>query len=241
MSPTPELRCVGAICLLTGLLPADDAGGIRPRESSADYTAHQKASGATVAAAVVPPDQVKKLFATDLNAGGYIVIEVAIYPEAGAEIDVSSGDFLLRVASNPAIVRNASARAIAAALQRKSKPPEVRHKSDVNVYPTATIGYESGTDSYGRRRSGVYTAAGVGVGVGDDPRAAAPPRPASTYPDRTTMEQELADKALPEGKMTRAVAGYLYFPKPTPKQRNAEYEITWYGNDRQVRLTIPAK
>jgi hypothetical protein len=102
---------------------ADDESGIRPRESSADYPAHQKVSGVTVAAAVVPPDQVKKLFATDLNAGGYIVIEVAIYPEAGNEIDVSSGDFLLRVGSNPAIVRNASARAIAAALQRKSTPP----------------------------------------------------------------------------------------------------------------------
>ena len=54
------------------------------------------------------------------------------------------------------------------------------------------------------------------------------------------MEQELADKALPEGKTTRAVAGYLYFPKTTAKQRNASYEITWYGIDRQVHLTIPA-
>jgi hypothetical protein len=228
------------IYLLAGLLLADGVSGIRPRESSADYTAHQKVPGAIVAAALVPPDQVKKLFAADLNAGGYLVIEVAIYPEGGAEIDVSSGDFLLRVGSNPAIVRNASARAIAAALQRKSAPPEIRRKNDINVYPSATIGYESGTDGYGRRRSGVYTAAGVGVGVGDDPRASAPPRPASTDRDRTTMEQELADKALPEGKTTRTVAGYLYFPNPTAKQRNAAYEITWYGSDRQVHLTIPA-
>ena len=234
------MRCVGLICLLAGLVLADDESGIRPRESSADYPMHQKVSGVTVAAAVIPPDQVKKLFATDLNAGGYIVIEVAIYPEAGNEIDVSSGDFLLRVGSNPAIVRNASARAIAAALQRKSMPPEIRRKGDISVYPTATIGYESGTDSYGRRRSGVYTAAGVGVGVGDDLSAAAPPRPASTDRDRTTMENELADKALPEGKTTRAVAGYLYFPKPTGRQRNAAYELTWYRIDRQVHLTIPA-
>ena len=234
------MRCVVLICLLACLLLAGDVSGIRPRESSADYTAHQKVPGATVAAAVIPPDQVKKLFATDLNAGGYIVIEVGIYPEGGAEIDVSSGDFLLRVGSNPAIVRNASPRAIAAALQRPSKPPEIRRKNDINVYPTATIGYESGTDPYGRRRSGVYTAAGVGVGIGDDPAASAPPRPASTDRDLTTMEQELADKALPEGKTTRTVAGYLYFPKPTAKQKNASYEITWYGSDRQVHLTIPA-
>jgi len=230
------MRCVGLIYLLAGLLLADDARGIRPRESGADYTAHQKVPGAIVAAAVIPPDQVKKLFATDLNAGGYVVIEVGIYPEAGNEIEVSAGDFLLRVGSNPAIVRNASARAIAAALQRKSAPPDIRNKNDINVYPTATIGYESGTDPYGRRRSGVYTAAGVGVGVG----GSAPPPLASTDRDRTTMEQELADKALPEGKTTRTVAGYLYFPKPTAKQRNAAYEITWYGKARQVHLTLPA-
>jgi hypothetical protein len=234
------MRCAGLICLLAGLLHADDTGGLRPRQNSTDYTAHQRVSGVTVAAAVIPPDQVKKLFATDLNAGGYIVIEVAIYPEAGNEIDVSSGDFLLRVGSNPAIVRNASASAIAAALQRKSTPPDIRRKSDVSVYSTATVGYESGTDAYGRRRSGVYTAASVGVGVGDDPNAGAPPRPGSTDQDRTTMEQELADKALPESKTTRAVAGYLYFPKPTARQRNAAYEITWYGIDKQVHLTIPA-
>jgi hypothetical protein len=77
------MKCVGLICLLASLLLAGDAGGIRPRESSADYTAHQTVSGVTFAAAVIPPDQVKKLFATDLNAGGYIVIELAIYPEAG--------------------------------------------------------------------------------------------------------------------------------------------------------------
>jgi len=36
------------------------------------------------------------------------------------------------------------------------------------------------------------------------------------------------------------VAGYLYFPKPTARQKNTAYEITWYGNDKQVHLTIPA-
>jgi hypothetical protein len=85
-----------------------------------------------------------------------------------------------------------------------------------------------------------FCAAGVGVGVGEDPGVATPPRPGSTDRDRVTMEQELADKALPEGKTTRAVAGYLNYPKPTARQRNVAYELTWYGNDRQVHLTIPA-
>jgi hypothetical protein len=235
------MKRVASICLAVGLLLADDPRGIRPRGSSADYPARQTVSGVTAAAAVLPPDQVKKLFATDLNAGGYIVVEVAIYPEAGKEVTIASGDFQLRMVSDGSTVRPASARAIAASLQRKNTPdPKVRNRGDVNIYPSATIGYESGTDPYsGRRRSGVYTAAGVGVGVGPDPGLSSP-RPASTDMDRSTMEQELADKALPEGRITPDVAGYLYFPKPSGKPSKTAVELTWYGNDRVVRLKIPA-
>jgi len=37
------MRCVGLICLLVGLLFADNVNGIRPRESGADYPAHTAA------------------------------------------------------------------------------------------------------------------------------------------------------------------------------------------------------
>jgi hypothetical protein len=229
------MRRAAIVCMISGLLVAGERGGIRPRSNSADYPAHQTGKDVTIAAAVIAPEQVAKLFATDLNRGGYVVVEVAVYPEAGAEHNVLSRDFLMRIGSDPTTMRAVSAQAIASALQRKNAP-KPRHPGDVTVYPTATIGYESG--SYGgQRRGGVYTATGVGVGIGDQGQAA-PPHPASTPGDRSTMQQELEDKGLPEGRTSQAVAGYLYFPKPASAKR-ANYNLTYYGADGQVSLVIP--
>src|SRR3954465_12896156 len=79
--------------------------GIRPRATAADYPAHQSGAGVTLGAAVVPGDQVKKLFAVDLNKLGYIVVEMAVYPDANVEI--AARDFLLRIGSDGSTVRPA--------------------------------------------------------------------------------------------------------------------------------------
>jgi len=223
--------------LAAGLLLGGDSGGIRPRGNSTDYPAHQGGKGVTVAAAVIAPEQVARLFATDLNRGGYVVVEVAVYPDAGGEIDLLSRDFLLRFGSDPTTVRPVSAQAVASSLQRKNTP-KPRNPGDVTLYPTATIGYESGTYN-GQRRGGVYTAAGVGVGVGD-PGPMGAPRPASTGRDRSTMEQELADKGLPEGKTSQAVAGYLFFTRPvSAKHSPSTYHLTYYAAEGQISLDVP--
>ena len=223
--------------LIAGMALAAGGGGIRPRGSSTDYPAHETAGGVTIGAALIPSDQVRKIFATDLNSGGYLVIEVAVYPDAGRDIDLSAGDFMLRAGSGSGTVRAVNGSAIASALQRKNAPRPAK-KSDVSVYPTATIGYESGgyDPATGGRRGGVYTGVGVGVGVG----APQPPGPAATDRDRFTMQQELEDKSLPEGKTGQAVAGYLYFPRPSGKAKTAAYELTYYGGARQVKLRVPA-
>jgi hypothetical protein len=230
------MKLCGLILGITGMLVASGGPGIRPRANSSDYAAHQAAGGVDVGASVLSPDQVHKMFATDLNAGGYIVLEVAVYPEAGKQADISADDFLLRAGTNSESVRAANARAIATILQAKNaqRPGKA---SDVTVYPTATVGYESGgyDPVTGRRVHGVYTGAGVGAGIGEPQ----PPGPAPTGRDRYTMEQELNDKALPEGKTDKAVAGYLYFPKISGKGKPATYDLTYYGQAGQVQLHLP--
>jgi hypothetical protein len=226
-------------CLLAigGLLAAaGDESGIRPRPDVSDYPAHSAAGGVTLAAALVPHDQVSKLFATDLNHDGYLVMEVAVYLESGREVQLASRDFLLASGSDGATVRPASADTIAARYDRKHQPPGIGKPGNIQVYNTATIGYESGTYD-GQRRSGVYTGTGVGVGVGDPGPAAVPP--ASTGPDGYEIQRELAGKALPEGRMDHVVAGYLYFPKPSGKVGKSGYRLTWYGPESQVHLTVP--
>lgn len=222
---------------MAGILEAGDGVGIRPRPAASDYPAQEHGTGLTIAAAVISPEQVRSMFATDLTRG-YIVVELAVYPEAGQTVDLSPADFMLKIGADGESVRSVNARAIASAIQRKNTPKQSR-ASDIVLYPTATIGYESGP-SYdsgtGRRRSGgVYTGAGVGIATGNG-GGLPTPAPGSTDRDRVTMQQELEDKGLPEGVATKAVAGYLYFPRPSGKQRNGVYEITYLGTKGKVRL-----
>jgi hypothetical protein len=235
------MKQLACLCLTSGLLLAGDGNGIRPRGTAADYPAHESAGGTTIAGAVIPPDQCRRMFSADLDHAGYIVIEIAIYPENNREVDLSSNDFMLRIGSESDASRAVSARTLAATLFKKdNRQPKVGPPIDVAT--SSTIGWENGRDPItGQRRNGVYTGGGVGVGTGtgrgypDDPQ-----RPPSTGRDRATVEQELLDKALPEGPTRRAVAGYLYFPKPSKKTKNASYEITYYGAPEKIRMLLPS-
>jgi hypothetical protein len=228
------MRRLAWFALLACFLLREGVAGIRPRDSSGDYPAYQTAGGITVAAAVLLPDQVRKIFATDLNRGGYIVVEVAVYLEAGRVLDLSNADFVLRIDSET--VRPVARSAIAAILAKQEH--NSRQPNDVTVVTGASVGRATINDPVtGRRGSVVYTDASVGVGVG---RSGGPPDPAVTDRDRAAIQQELEAKSLPEGKTTPAVAGYLYFPRARRKRKNAAVELTYYGPTGQLKLRLPA-
>lgn len=223
---------------LVGLACASDRG-IRPRAGVSDYPANEAGKVVAIGAAVLTPDQAKAAFSTDLRE--YLVLEVGVFPQAGAAIDVSSSDFALRVGAHGEVVRAANPRAMATSNQRKDNPPPSSGR-DITVYPTATIGYESG-DVFdpvtGRRRSGGwYGGSGVGVGVGDSGYPQ-PPRPGGTDRDREVMHEELSDKTLPETTTTGPLSGYLYFRLPA-KARNSALELQYLGKDEKVRVLLPA-
>src|SRR5271155_5321356 len=89
------LTCIFASTILSIVASGDDTG-MPPRGASTDYPVHGSASAATIAAAIVPANQVSKMFSPEIGKQ-YIVVEVAIYPEAGVPFDVESADFALRV------------------------------------------------------------------------------------------------------------------------------------------------
>ncbi len=229
--------CLVFLCLTKGLLLAGDGNGIRPRGNPSDYPVHETAGGITLAGAVIPPDVCRKMFSVDLDKAGYVVIEIAIYPENNKNVDLASTDFMLRIGSESDVTRAVNARQLAAVLFKEdTRPPKIGPAIDVAT--TSSIGHENGRDPItGQRRNGVYTGAGVGVGTGGrDPNYPQPP--ASPSRGRATIEQELLDKALPEGPTRRSVAGYLYFPKPSKRTKNAAYEITYYGEPDKIRLLL---
>jgi hypothetical protein len=257
----------GLLSLFTAAaLLAGDHPGIPPR-APAGYAARQSIPGVTIAASVVPPDQLKKIFSKDLARAGYIVLEVAVYPESGATADFGSGEFTLRVGSDPTILPALTTRTVAAGEKPttvpKSKAPQL--PGNVHVYNTATIGYESG--GYGRK-GGVYTGTSTTVAVGNpgsgpvgpdhrgcdpndptlgrNPRGCPPmpmPDPQQKRPpDNASLQKELEDKALPEGRTSQPVAGYLYFQfrRPSTKEKSPTYQLTWYRVGGDVRLPVPA-
>ena len=215
-----------------------DTQGIRPRASVDDYRAHDEQNGITIAADVMDSEQARHAFASSVYSG-YAVVEVAVYPEAGKSVDLSSMDFTLRVAGHASPIRPSSARTIAAVLHRKAA--QSAKSSDVTLYPTVGVGYESGgyDPVYGgNRRGGWRTNAGVGVAAGGAGNGQ--PRPASTDRDRTTMEMELDEKALPEGSASKAVAGYLYFPLPAKKKASDVTSLDYRGDGASIHISSPA-
>lgn len=56
--------------------------------------------------------------------------------------------------------------------------------------------------------------------------------------EREIMERELTQKALPEGKVSAPVAGYLYFANPKPV-KNAKYRLVYAGKDEPIVLRFP--
>jgi hypothetical protein len=96
-------------------------------------------------------------------------VEAAAYPAAGVDLDLNAADFGLRCESGE-VLRAAEPKAIARRLQEKNAP----HGTDIDLFPTAGVGYESGP--YGR---GVTRSAGVAVGV-NRPGRRDPPPPIAT-------------------------------------------------------------
>jgi hypothetical protein len=204
--------------------------GVRPRDSARVYAAQGSGNSATAGATILTPDQAKKLFAVDLNKLGYTVVEIAVYPDR--DVEVAARDFLMKVGTDGSTVRPAAPATIAGRLSDKgsTKPPKIPER--VQVHGSETIGYESGP--YGR---GVYTGTTVGVGIGGPPAPAPPPRQSKGKDtDALSVQVDLENQGLPEGRFSKAVAGYLYFPVTLKK---TAVEITWYGADGQVRLPMP--
>src|SRR5260370_39614195 len=133
---------LASLCVTSSLLLAGDGYGIRPRGSPSDYPAHQTAGGITIAGAVIPPAQCRRMFSADIDKAGYVVIEVAIYPENNREVELSSTDFMLRISSESDATRAVNARTLAACLyktanhQPKLGPP-------IDAATSSPLGWEN--------------------------------------------------------------------------------------------------
>jgi hypothetical protein len=244
------MKRIAVLFLSAAFLFASGSPGIRPRAGAADYPVHESTEDATVAAAVIPPGDVKKIVGADLNSAGYVLVEVGVFPAAGKEVDLAPDDFTLVIDANSISERPADAEAVAAVAGKKQAPPRVTSPDDVYTSAGVSIGRETYPDPVtGRTTSRTVTGVGGGVGVGGPPpipcqsvycddRAPLPAPPPVSSSTRNQIEQELWQKSLPDGKTLKPVAGYLYFPKPSGKAKNAAWVLRWDNAGKRVKLAL---
>jgi hypothetical protein len=214
---------------------AQGGAGIPPRTHSGDYPAQQTSGDLTLAAALLTPAEARKVFTADLDRAGFLVFEVAAYPENNAQIDLAPDQFTLRIVNDPAVAPTSSPESIVEVMYKgKRSAPQL--PENVHVYTTGSVGYESGTAG---RRGGMYGGGGTAVSVGD---GAGPP-PASPSPpsiDRDSLQVQLAAREFPSTKATAPVAGYLYFAKPQVKPKNGVYQLTFNLSGRTgQQMVVP--
>jgi hypothetical protein len=205
--------------------------GTVARSAALKYPAHAEQDGVAMGAVLLTSQEARKDFVSDVNHC-CLVVEVALYPQKGQNLDVSLNDFSLRTIGSDSAVKAASATLISGTLQKKAAASR-----DVVVSPSAGVGYESGVvydpmTGQPRRGGGVYTQTGVGVGIGSPGGQGG-----GTDADRKVMEAELDEKGLPEGAAVTPVAGYLYFPL-AKKTKNAHYELEYMLNGNKVVLRL---
>ena len=210
--------------------------GVHPRSPS-DYAISAQLNGATFAASILSSDQVKHIFSADISKS-YVVIEVACFPATNSSLDVHPDDFLVKTGTKGEFIQPADGVTVASVIQGKnSHPPPSRPA----VQTEAAVGYQTGTDAYGRRVHSVYTEAGATVGP--DPNLPPDPRAGGSQQDRQNLEYQLMDRSLGEGRTSAPVAGYLYFPIASLKKLPANtYQLQYFGDAGQkVDLPVPAK
>jgi hypothetical protein len=223
--------------LYSGLLIAALAfagDGRTPRSSSSDYPVHQDTNTATIAAMRVSPEQLNKTFPADFSKK-YVVVEVAIYPKDGFSVDLAMVDFVLRLADGES--RPDTPEEIAGLWRPHAAHPDITSKTHVTTETGVVVA--SGQDPVtGRRVNNVGTYERVGVATGDDPNL---PRqyPTNTSVDADRIEAQLSKWALPEGKVTSPVAGYLYFPVIAKRSKGA-LELQYAHENSSAKLPLPA-
>jgi hypothetical protein len=193
--------------------------GIVPRTSADRYPIHAGNEGTKVGAALLSPAEVRRAFSVDVS-GSCLIIEVALYPQKGKERNVSLADFSLHLAGTDGVVKPSRAAAIAAKL-----PQELISPAEVIVTTTgeAVVGLHSrhiekevGVDGYSGERHPV------------------------SERDRAVAEAQLTDKGLPEGLVSSAVAGYLYFPI-VPKKKQSVLRLDYEQSGITVVLHFSEK
>jgi hypothetical protein len=211
------------------LAPAILCAGVPPHSDPSSYAAKQSVGHAVYAATAISPDEVRKIFNADI-ARRFIVVEVAIYPEAGQTVDVDPYAFALNIAGEHILARHPED-VYSSWVEKQTRVPS----RGPNVTTETGVYVATGRDPTTGRRQ---TAAGTyeGVSVDNNPRRNDPDPPSDRDPH--TIKAAIKARAHADGPTKEPIAGYLYFPRPSKKKTSAELT---HASEPSLRLNLPIK
>jgi hypothetical protein len=128
-------RILLAIAFVTvaSLATAGPRGRV-PKASADLYAAHAgEHDGTRIGAAMMSPDEVRRVFGFDVDRT-CLIVEVALYPPDDQERKVLLGDFSLRVAGTNTVAKPSTATAVAANWQQV-----FRERQDVKAEPFGEV------------------------------------------------------------------------------------------------------
>lgn len=216
---------------LVAALAAGDDSGLTPRAKPSDYAVHETAKTAVIAASIVSPDMVRKILTPDISKG-YVVVEVAIYPQDGHSFDVDLMDYSLKVGDQ--VIHADKPRDVA--MPWPEKKPTLGDRGPAVTTESGVIVAHGPNPATGKPQT--TTGTWEGVSVSNDPRDRNPPPP-SNRPDQSAAEARVRERALPLGETKHAVAGYLYFPQYGKKHKGDAIALNYSKDDVSVDLPFP--
>jgi hypothetical protein len=187
--------------LLLGIAGAVFAQGTTPKPAPEDYPVHGQARSAVVGA---------EFMVHSFSAGeqtyivkGYLVLEVALYPPKGQNVDVHSGNFVLHMNGRKQEFLPQSPSVVAATLAHPEWADDRRLTVDGQAGPVGI--------STGQTRPAQIP--GMPIPGQPTPLPRAPRDNPSGLPPREQVQpaQLLLDSALPQGEHHGPVSGFLYF------------------------------
>ena len=106
-------RLLGVAFLTLAPLATAGPSGTVPKTSAKRYPAHADQDGAKLGAAMMSPEEARKVFGCDVDRA-CLIVEVALYPLNDKERNVSLGDFSVRDTGANTAVKPSTATAVAA-------------------------------------------------------------------------------------------------------------------------------
>ena len=194
-----------AACVFSGeLLRADR---ISPKAQPEDYPAHAKAAGIEIAAdflihSFFGAEHDQMFFVRD-----YLVVEVAVYPQAGASYRVDASQFTLRLDGKKDVLFPQSPGLVAYSAKYPDGDTRPRLEAGAGVGDvTATLGRPVPVPRFPGDRTGA-----------PNPQRLPPQAPETSdrrnvpKTEQTTPEEVIRQTALEGGPQHAAIAGYLFF------------------------------